>query len=106
MPRIDTYLDNLERHGAQALRLTAGQPIQLLIGDQRKMLRKTCTDDEILTLVHEIMDPGDRRTFVVQGAVRFAYRSPTAGPVAVEVERSANQITCAIVRAPGTREEP
>jgi Tfp pilus assembly ATPase PilU len=105
MARIDTYLGNLERHRARGLVLASGQPIQLDLGDdQRKLLRKSCSEDEILTLVHELMDAEQRRQFVVEAQVRFAYRSPQVGPVTVEVERRGDQVRCEVTRARGTRE--
>ena len=105
MARIDTYLGNLERHRARGLVLASGQPIQLdLDGDEQKLLRKTCSEDEILTLVHELTDAEQRRRFVVDSRVRFAYRSAQVGPVTVEVERRGDQVRCEITRARGTRE--
>jgi Tfp pilus assembly ATPase PilU len=105
MARIDTYIGNLDRHRARGLVLASGQPIQLdLDGDERKLLRKSCSADEILTLVHELMDAEDRRRFVVDSRARFAYRSGLVGPVTVEVERRGDQVRCEIRRARGTRE--
>ncbi|MBN2360214.1 MAG: hypothetical protein JXR83_12250 [Deltaproteobacteria bacterium] len=105
MARIDTYLGNLERHRAHGLLLASGQPIQLDLDDgERKVLRKSCSADEILTLVHELLDTEQRRQFVVDSRLRFAYRSAQTGPVTVEVERRGDQVRCEITRAPGTRE--
>jgi Tfp pilus assembly ATPase PilU len=105
MARIDTYLGNLDRHRARGLVLTSGQPIQLdLDGENHKLLRKSCSADEILTLVHELMDTEQRRQFVVEAQVRFAYRSQQAGPVTVDVTRHGDQVRCEITRARGTRE--
>lgn len=104
MPRIDAYLENLDRHEARSLVLASGQPIQLEAGGENKSLRKSCTSDEILALVQEIMDADARRSFVVENRARFAYRSPTVGPVSVEVERRGGQLRCEICRAPGARE--
>jgi len=105
MARIDTYLGNLDRHHARGLVLTSGQPIKLeLAGDELKLLRKSCSADEILTLVHELMDTEQRRQFVVEAEVRFAYRSPQVGPVTVDVIRHGDQVRCEIRRARGTRE--
>ncbi|MFH1807819.1 MAG: hypothetical protein ABIJ09_03685 [Pseudomonadota bacterium] len=104
MARIDLYLDNLERHGAQALILGTDQPVQLIVDGEVRRLRKSCASDEILTLVHEIMDATVRHQFVVDGNARFAYRHPTAGPVSIEVTRSAAGLRCEIQRSRGRRE--
>jgi Tfp pilus assembly ATPase PilU len=102
--RIDTYLDNLERHRAQGLVLGADQSVQLLVDGEVRRLRKTCSTDEILTLVHEVMDAATRRQFVVDGSARFAYRHPTAGPLSIAVERSAAGLRCEVQRVRGRRE--
>lgn len=104
MARIDTYLDNLDRHGAHGLILGTDQPVQLLVEGEVRRLRKTCSSDEILTLVHEIMDAAERRQFVVDASVRFAYRHPTAGPLTIAVERSAAGLRCEVQRVRGRRE--
>jgi len=104
MPRIDAYLENLARHGARTLILASGRPVQLGIGDETKSLRKSCTAEEILALVHEIMDADARRGFVVASRARFAYRSLSVGPVTVEVERQGSLLRCEVALAPGARE--
>ena len=104
MPRIDAYLENLERHDARALLLESGRPIRLELGPESRNLRKSCTTEEILALVHEVMDADARRKFVIDGHARFAYRSPAVGPVSVAVERRGEQLRCEVSRAPGPRE--
>ena len=104
MPRIDVYLENLPRHHAHSMVLVADQPILLQQKNDTQRLRKSCTGDEILTLVHEILDSAQRKQLVVDGELRFAYRSDSAGPVQVKVVRQASGVRCELRRARGRRE--
>ncbi len=104
MPRIDLYLENLDRHQAEAMVLASDQPIQLELDGETRRLRKTCTADEIMVLVDEVMDAGNKHQLVVDSRTRFAYRSDAAGPVSIQIERRGGGLRCEISRAPGARE--
>lgn len=105
MPRIDVYLENLDRYQAKTMILACDATIRLETDGQTKHLRKTCDNDEIQILLHEIMDRPTRKQLLVDGEVRCAYRDGPCGPVSLWVQRRQDGgLRCEISRAPGTRE--
>lgn len=104
MPRIDVYLENLDRHQARGLLLVSDQPVRLLYDGGERLLRKSCTAEEILTLAQEVMGANDRRRFVVLDQVQFPYRVEALGALSISLERTPTEVRCLVTRSPGSRE--
>ena len=75
----------MHEHRADALQLTPGQPVSLLVkGNPRPVTRDPLSDAQIVSLVREIA-PGDLAALVTPGAqLSFAYHAPT-GSIDVEM---------------------
>ena len=81
----------MHEHRADALQLTPGQPVSLLVkGNPRPVTRDPLSDAQIVSLVREIA-PGDLAALVTPGAqLSFAYHAPT-GSIDVEMTPGARR---------------
>ena len=89
----------MHEHRADALQLTPGQPVSLLVkGNPRPVTRDPLSDAQIVSLVREIA-PGDLAALVTPGAqLSFAYHAPTGSP-APATASSTTEPAC-MARAP------
>ncbi|MGH7561882.1 MAG: type IV pilus twitching motility protein PilT [Gemmatimonadales bacterium] len=87
MPRIDRFLTAMKQHGAEALVLGAGAPIQLQRGTgQHPITRDPLTQAQYVALLKEIAPPEAATRVGQAGELKFGYDSPV-GPIEVAFEQ-------------------
>ena len=85
MPRIDRFLTAMVQHGADALCLGAGLPVQLSRGGQLQPVTKDIlTEVQVTALLREIAPPTVAPQVGSGSRLNFDYASPV-GPIAVSL---------------------
>ena len=97
MPRLDKFIQVMREQKAQALHLSAGKPVALMVsGASRPITRDNLAAPQILGLIKEIAPAG--HPGALEGGQTFSYQLG-GGEIQVELSTTAEGLA-AILRAP------
>jgi len=96
---IEKLFAMMQKYHATDLHLKSGAPpIFRVQKSVRRMEREALTNDQIATLVYDIMTPGLKQTFEETGQVDFAYSVPGVGRYRINVYRQRGSVSVAVRR--------
>jgi twitching motility protein PilT len=101
MPRIDAFLQVMQKHGASDLHLCAGsEPMLRIHGVLERAKHKPLTDDEVKVLMYELLTDAQIEQFEKVGELDFAYTVPDVARFRINLFRKHPGLAAAFRRIP------
>jgi twitching motility protein PilT len=101
MPRIDAFLQVMEKYHASDLHLGDGaEPMLRIHGVLERTNHKPLTEDEVKVLVYELLTDAQIKRFEAQGELDFAYTVPQVARFRINVFRKYPGLAATFRRIP------
>ena len=92
MARVDALLARLEKMGGESVMLASNKPAQLVVGGKPTPLAPVLTDENVASLLAEVMPESERAGYEENGFAEFSHRARTGQQTSVIAEKSGKGI--------------